>query len=147
MGGSTSRGPASTPNANCEAHLQLGMLMERAGIRKTELLARLWELGYEVSDDTFTNWGRKGRAFPRDWLLLRSLIGILSQPYLPRRCTAAEALQFFALTGLPICELEIVAALFPLEEFNQALVSYLPTGLIDWLTDQRQLTMLERSVP
>lgn len=101
MPATATQASACSPGANCEAHLLIGMLMERTGIRRATLLTQLVELGYEVSDDTFANWGRRGRAFPRDWPLLRAIIGILSQRHLPQPCTAYEALRFFALTGLP----------------------------------------------
>lgn len=136
----------ATPTANQEAHLLLGMLMERTGIRRPQLLALLAERGYQVSDDMFTNWGRKGRAFPRNWPLLRAIIGILSQPRLPGRCTAGEALRFFALTALPFTELAQVAALFPAGEFNQALVGYLPASVAEFLRTEEQPSLLERWV-
>lgn len=85
----------SVPNR--DAYLLLTKLMQRVGMRRGEFLARLAELGYEISDDTFTNWGRAGRAFPRDWTLLRAIVDVLRQSPLTARCTAAEALYFLVL--------------------------------------------------
>ena len=116
-----------TPNH--EAHLLLGSMINRAGLRKAEFLASLAELGYCVSDDTFTNWGRRGRAFPRDWALLRAMLHILRGPHLAQRCSAADALRFCHLTELPFSELDAVAQLFSAEEFEEALLPYLPASL------------------
>ena len=98
-------------------------------MRRTGLLARLADLGYHISDDSFTNWGRPGRAFPRDWSLLRALIAVVSDRQLPGRCTAAEGLRFFTLTELPFAELRALAALFPAEELSEALRGYLPDAV------------------
>jgi hypothetical protein len=46
-----------------------------------------------------------------------------------RRCTAAEALQFFGLVGMPFPELRASAALFPADEFNRALAAYIPAAI------------------
>jgi hypothetical protein len=105
--------------------------MDRGGLRKAEFLARLADRGYCVGDDTFTNWGRPGRTFPRNWPLLQAMLEILSDPALEQRCTAAEALRFCALTGLPFAELHALAQLFPGEEFMQALLPYLPAHLAE----------------
>jgi hypothetical protein len=45
-----------------------------------------------------------------------------------RRCTAAEALRFFGLVGMPFPELRSGAALFPADEFNGALAAYMPVA-------------------
>jgi hypothetical protein len=118
-----------TPNH--EAYLLLGGLIDRAGLRKYEFLARLADLGYCISDDTFTNWGRLGRTFPRDWSLLRAMLRILSEPGLDQRCSASEALRFCYLTGLPFSELQALAQLFPAGEFELALIPYLPESLVE----------------
>lgn len=127
----------STPNQ--EAHLLLSGLIERAGLRKAEFLARLAESGHCVGDHTFTNWGRPGRAFPRDWALLLAMLRVLSAPRLARRCSADEALRFCHLTGLPFSELHALAQLFSSEEFVEALMPYLPVSL------SQQLVVPERS--
>jgi hypothetical protein len=116
---------------NHEAHLLLGKLIERAGMRRGDFLARIAELGHFIGDDTFTNWGRPGRAFPRDWALIRAMLRILSDPRLDRRCSASEALRFCHLTDLPFSELHALAQLFPAEEFMQALLPYLPEHLAE----------------
>lgn len=118
-----------TPNH--EAYLLLRVVVERVGMWKSEFLARLAELGYSISDDTFTNWGRPGRAFPRDWPMLRAMVCIISDPTLRQRCTAPEALRFFRLTGLPFSELQSLEQLFPTDEFTRALIPYLPESLIE----------------
>jgi len=128
--------PSSAPvhcppiSASREAYLLLGMLIERTGMRRTAFLAGLAELGYEVGDDAFTNWGRPERAFPRDWALLRALIVVLRDPNLDRRCTVVEALRFFALTELPFAELSALTELFPADELGPALVAYLPIPVV-----------------
>lgn len=127
-----------TPNH--EAHLLLGSLISRAGLRKAEFLASLAELGYCVSDDTFTNWGRRGRAFPRDWALLRAMLHVLRGSRLAQQCSAADALRFCQLTELPFSELRAIAGLFPAEEFEEALLPYLPANL------SRRLEFDERSL-
>jgi hypothetical protein len=97
------------------------------------------DLGHCVSDHTFTNWGRPGRAFPRDWPLLRAMLRVLSDPRLDQRCSASEALYFCHLTGLPFSELEALAQLYPLEEFAQALLPYLPTSLAEHMAGRAQM--------
>jgi hypothetical protein len=112
----------------------LGGLIDRTGLRKHEFLARLAELGYCISDNTFINWGRPGRAFPRDWSLLRAMLRILSDSHHDQRCSASEALRFCQLTGLPFSELQALAQLFPTEEFVQALIPYLPESIVERMT-------------
>ena len=117
-------------SANREAYLLLGMLIERTGMRRLDFLARLADLGYEVSDNALTNWGRPGRAFPRDWSLLRALIVVVSDSRLVRRCTAAEGLRFFALIELPFVELDSLTSIFPIDELGPALLAYLPVPVV-----------------
>ncbi len=121
----------TTTAANREAYLLLGMLIDRTGMRRAGFLARLAELGYEVSDDALTNWGRPGRSFPRDWPLLRALLAVVSDPSLERRCTVAEGLRFLALTELPFTELGSLANIFPVDELVAALMCYLPLSVAD----------------
>lgn len=125
------------PAPNHEAHLLLGGLIVRAGLQKVEFLARLAEFGYCVSDDTFANWGRLGRAFPRDWALLAAMLRILRDPRLHQRCSAADALRFCHLIDLPFSELHLLAQLFPQEEFARALVPYLPEGFLETVVGAR----------
>jgi len=120
-------------HTNREAYLLLGMLVERVGMRRAEFLARLAGRGYEVSDTTFANWGRPGRAFPRDWPLLQAMISILSDPTDAHRCTAAEALRFLVLTEMPFAELGALAGLFPSDELGKALANYIPPEIVVWL--------------
>jgi hypothetical protein len=117
-------------NANCQAYLLLGKILDRMGLRKRELLAELAELGHLINDDTFTNWGRPGRSFPRDWVLIRDLLSIISKSEQKERCTAYEALKFCALVQLPFTELNGIASLFPTDEFISALAQYLSSELV-----------------
>lgn len=117
----------SVPNR--EAYLLLTTIMQRVGMRRGIFLARLAELGYEISDDAFTNWGRAGRAFPRNWTLLCAMVDVLRQSPHTARCTAAEALSFLSLVELPFTEIPAVASLFPAAEFHAALQYYLPARL------------------
>lgn len=138
---------SSTPNR--EAYLFLGMLMERTGLRKAALLARLAELGHDVSDNTFTNWGRPGRSFPRDWALITDILRLVSQPERRGRCTADEALRFSALVQMPFTELRAVSSLFPLDEFAQALMAYLPEELLSlqsWCRHEHTASLSEVSL-
>jgi hypothetical protein len=115
--------------ANREAYLLLTTLIQRAGLRRADFLGRLIELGYEASDDALTNWGRTGRAFPRDWGLLRALVAVVSEGEPTTRCRAEEALRFLSLVELPFSELAAVANMFPPAEFHLALEPYLPSYL------------------
>jgi hypothetical protein len=119
------QGMQTTPNQ--EAHLLLTRLIDRVGLNRRSFLARLADLGYAFSDYDLVNWGRAGRSFPTNWPALRAMIQLLTenQPA-SRRCTATEALQFFGLVGMPFPELRSSAALFPADEFSQALVAYIP---------------------
>lgn len=119
---------------NQTAHLLLNTLITRVELRKTEFLDQLAALGHPISDDTFTNWGRSGRAFPRDWALLRAMLRIVSNPHLRGHCTPDEALRFCALVGMPFAELPALAALFPPDGFDQALLPYLPRSLATRIT-------------
>lgn len=125
--------------ANVDAYLLLGKIMNRTGIQRRQLFSLLTDSGYLINDDIFTNWGRMGRKFPSDWKLLWTMIRILSQPHLPQRCTAHEALHFLALTGLPFNALMQVATLFPAEEFYTALAIYLPIDFSMWIKTQIDL--------
>lgn len=131
-------------STNKEAYLFLTKLIQQAGLRRNEFLHLLADLGYSVSDDDFTNWGRVGRHFPRDWSLLRSMIAILRHPELVRPCTAFEALHFFSLVEMPFTELKAIAALFPLHEFALAIAHYLPFAFN--LSLENALPPLERTV-
>jgi hypothetical protein len=115
------------PAPNQAAHLLLTHLIERVGLNRRSFLARLADLGYLFSDYDLVNWGRSGRSFPNDWPALRAMIQIVTegQPA-SRRCTAAEALQFFGLVGMPFPELQSSVALFPADEFSKALLAYIP---------------------
>jgi hypothetical protein len=115
------------PAPNQAAHLLLTHLIERVGLNRRSFLARLADLGYLFSDYDLVNWGRSGRSFPNDWPALRAMIQIVTegQPA-SRRCTAAEALQFFGLVGMPFPELQSSAALFHADEFSKALSAYMP---------------------
>jgi hypothetical protein len=112
---------------NQEAHLLLTRLIDRMGLNRRSFLARLADLGYLFSDYDLVNWGRAGRSFPNDWPAVRAMIQVVTegQPA-GRRCTAAEAIQFFGLVGMPFPELRSSAALFPADEFSRALVAYIP---------------------
>ena len=68
----TTSGAAPAPNQ--AAHLLLTHLIERVGLNRRSFLERLADLGYAFSDDDFTNWGRGGRSFPRNWSALRAMI-------------------------------------------------------------------------
>jgi hypothetical protein len=116
-----------SPTPNQEAHLLLTRLIDRVGLNRRSFLARRADLGYLFSDYDLVNWGRAGRSFPNNWPALQAMIQVLTenQPA-SRRCTAAEALQFFGLVGMPFPELRSSAALFPADEFNRALVAYIP---------------------
>jgi hypothetical protein len=111
------------------AHLLLTHLIDRVGLNRRSFLARLADLGHLFSDYDLVNWGRSGRSFPNDWPALRAMIQVVTegQPH-SRRCTAAEALQFFGLVGMPFPELQSSAALFPADEFNKALSAYIPAA-------------------
>lgn len=122
------------PTPNQAAYHLLNTLIARVELRKTEFLDQLAALGYSISDDTFTNWGRPGRTFPRDWALLRTMLRIVSNPQLRGHCTPGEALHFCALVGMPFAELPALAALFPPEAFDQALLPYLPRSLATRIT-------------
>ncbi|NTW04343.1 MAG: hypothetical protein HGA19_24280, partial [Oscillochloris sp.] len=61
----------------------------------------------------------------------RAMLQVLSGPHLTHRCSAAEALRFCYLTGLPFSELHALSQLFPVTEFEQALVPYLPMSLAE----------------
>lgn len=124
---------AKNNSPNREAYLLLWTLLERSGMSKAALLARLADHGHCINDDTFTNWGRPGRAFPRNWSLLRAMIRIVSDPSLEQPCTAHEALYFWSLTGLPFAELPALAELFSADAFEQALLPYLPGNLAERL--------------
>ena len=115
--------------ANQEAHLLLTHLIERVGLNRRSFLARLADLGHLFSDYDLANWGRAGRSFPNDWAALRAMIQVVTegQPA-TRRCTAAEALRFFGLVGMPFPELRSSAALFPADEFSSALAAYMPAA-------------------
>jgi len=116
-----------TPNQ--EAHLALTRLIERVGLNRRSFLVRLADLGYAFSDDDFVNWGRAGRSFPRDWGALSAMIEVVTRDQPPdRRCTAGEALEFLARTGMPFAELPALAALYSPAEFNAALTTYLPSA-------------------
>lgn len=116
-----------TPTPNQAAHQLLTQLLERVGLTKRRFLDRLADLGYAFSDDDFANWGRPGRSFPRDWPALRAMLQVVihDQPR-QRRCTAAEALRFLGLIGMPFPELHTIAPLFAPAEFTEALATYLP---------------------
>jgi hypothetical protein len=115
--------------ANQEAHLLLTHLIDRVGLNRRSFLARLADLEYLFSDYDLANWGRAGRSFPNDWAALRAMIQVVTegQPA-TRRCTAAEALRFFGLVGMPFPELRSSAALFPADEFSSALAAYMPAA-------------------
>jgi len=121
--------PSRKPAPNQEAHLLLTHLIDRVGLNRRNFLARLADLGHLFSDYDLANWGRAGRSFPNDWAALRAMIQVLTegQPA-TRRCTAAEALQFFGLVGMPFPELRSSAALFPADEFSSALAAYIPAA-------------------
>src|SRR3982751_2948503 len=88
---------ATKPTPNQEAHLILTRLIERVGLNRRSFLERLADLGCAFSDDDFANWGRAGRAFPRDWVALRTMVEVVTRDQPPgRRCSAGEALQFLA---------------------------------------------------
>ena len=100
------------PASNQEAHLLLTQLIERVGLSRRSFLGRLAELGYIFGDYDLVNWGRPGRSFPNDWAALRAMIQVVAQDRpVGRRCTAAEALRFFGLVGMPFPELRASAAL------------------------------------
>lgn len=115
----------TTPN---QAAFQLLLqFIDRAGLTKRSFLERLADQGYSFSDDDLANWGRAGRAFPRDWSMVRALVRAVTQDVpQQRRCTAPEALRFLELVNMPFAELQAIAALFPEDEFNRALAPYLP---------------------
>lgn len=121
-----------TPPPNQAAHQVLTHLIERVGLTKRRFLERLADLGYAFSDDDFANWGRPGRSFPRDWAALRAMVQVVTydQPR-HRCCTAAEALHFLGLIGMPFPELHTIAPMFGTAEFAAALAAYFPesTGL------------------
>jgi hypothetical protein len=121
--------PSTKHAANQEAHLLLTHLIDRMGLNRRSFLGRLADLGYLFSDYDLVNWGRTGRSFPNDWAALRAMIEVVTEGQPPtRRCTAAEALQFFGLVGMPFPELRSSATLFPADEFNSALAAYIPTA-------------------
>jgi predicted ATPase len=104
-------------------------LIERVGLNKRGFLERLADLGYAFSDDDFANWGRSGRSFPRNWAALQAMIQVVTHNQPPdRRCTAAEALQFLGLIGMPFPELQTIAPLFSTAEFRKALAIYIPSS-------------------
>jgi predicted ATPase len=115
------------PSPNQAAHQLLTQLLERVGLTKRQFLDRLADLGYAFSDDDFANWSRPGRSFPRDWPALCAMLQVVThdQPR-QRRCTAAEALHFLGLVGMPFPELHAIAPLFAPAEFTDALAAYLP---------------------
>lgn len=120
------------PAPNQEAHLLLTHLIDRVGLNRRSFLARLADLGYLFSDYDLVNWGRAGRSFPNDWPALQAMIQVLTEGQPPtRRCTAAEALQFFGLVGMPFPELRSSAALFPAAEFSKALAAYIPAAFAE----------------
>lgn len=120
------------PASNQEAHLLLTQLIERVGLSRRSFLGRLAELGYIFGDYDLVNWGRPGRSFPNDWAALRAMIQVVAQDRpVGRRCTAAEALRFFGLVGMPFPELRASAALFPPEEFAGALAAYIPAAFAE----------------
>jgi hypothetical protein len=121
---------SAKPTPNQEAQLLLTRLIDRVGLNRRSFLARLAELGYLFSDYDLVNWGRAGRSFPNDWPALRAMIQVVTegQPA-TRRCTAAEALRFFGLVGMPFPELRSSAALFPADEFSSALAPYMPAAV------------------
>jgi predicted ATPase len=116
-----------TPPPNQAAHQVLTYLIERVGLSRRRFLDRLADLGYAFSDDDFANWGRPGRSFPRDWSALRAMLQVVThdQPR-QRRCTAAEALHFLSLIGMPFPELHTIAPMFTAADFTAALATYLP---------------------
>jgi predicted ATPase len=117
------------PTPNQAAHLLLTHLIERVGLNKRGFLERLADLGYAFSDDDFANWARPGRSFPRNWAALRAMIQVVTHNQPPRRgCTAAEALQFLGLIGMPFPELHTIAPMFPAAEFGKALATYIPSS-------------------
>lgn len=116
-----------TPTPNQAAHQLLTQILERVGLTKRQFLDRLADLGYAFSDDDFANWSRPGRSFPRDWPALRAMLQVVIHDQPPqRRCTAAEALHFLGLIGMPFPELHGIAPLFAAAEFTDALAAYLP---------------------
>jgi hypothetical protein len=117
------------PSANREAYLLLTTIVQRIGLRRSEFLALLAERGHMISDDAFTNWGRAGRTFPRDWVLLQAIIAIISDRQRLRPCSAAEALQLLALLDFPFAHLPQLAPLFPPHDLYTALLPYLPPSL------------------
>src|SRR5215216_6020014 len=119
--------PSMKPAPNQEAHLLLTHLIDRVGLNRRNFLARLADLGHLFSDYDLVNWGRSGRSFPNDWPALRAMVQVVTEGQPPsRRCTAAEALQFFGLVGMPFPELQSSAALFSADEFSKALLAYIP---------------------
>jgi hypothetical protein len=125
----TSKSAQSYPS-NQEAHLLLTRLIDRVGLNRRGFLDRLADLGFACSDDDFKNWSRAGRAFPRDWQALRAMIQVVTQEQpAQRRCTAAEALRFLSLVGMPFAELQPIAELFSPDEFSTALSAYLPRNI------------------
>ncbi len=114
---------------NQAAHLLLTRLIERAGLSRRVFLDLLADRGYPFSDDDFANWGRRGRAFPRAPGTVHAMIHVLIESQPPQhRCSAADALCFLGLTGMPFPELQTIAALFAPDEFGAALAAYLPAA-------------------
>jgi hypothetical protein len=123
-------------SSNREAYLLLTAIIQRIPLRRVEFLARLAARGHMVNDAALTNWGRAGRAFPRDWVLLRDIVAVLCDGPPATRCTAEEALRFLSLVELPFSELAAVAWHFPSHEFHTALQPYLPDCLVARLNER-----------
>lgn len=104
------------------AYTKLLDLMSRIGLTRNTLLERLAEAGFIYSDTDFANWGHPDPSFARDWNLLRAIVQILVLACADeQRCTATDALQLFALAGMPLHELREMGDLFPAPEFGQRL--------------------------